>query len=239
MDKEKIGKFIVKLRKKKGISQADLAKEMQKSVKTIEKWEMGKRLPSILDLENLCFILNTTLNELLGGEKSNMVDDDMIFLYKQKQRKKKIFYLSLIVVFCLIVTFVSININKNQKVKIYSINGESEHFYYLNAMFVSSNIKNIYVYGDLESKNEKVKVSDITNISLKSNNRLIISSNSLPKQISVENYGYNELFPKDVVNNLDNWYLEISYKIDDELKTEILKLENRYLMDKVKVQPIS
>ena len=91
MDKEKIGKFIVKLRKKKGISQADLAKEMQKSVKTIEKWEMGKRLPSILDLENLCFILNTTLNELLGGEKSNMVDDDMIFLYKQKQRKKKIF----------------------------------------------------------------------------------------------------------------------------------------------------
>ena len=160
-------------------------------------------------------------------------------MYKQKQRKKKIFYLSLIVVFCLIVTFVSININKNQKVKIYSINGESEHFYYLNAMFVSSNIKNIYVYGDLESKNEKVKVSDITNISLKSNNRLIISSNSLPKQISVENYGYNELFSKDVVNNLDNWYLEISYKIDDELKTEILKLENRYLMDKVKVQPIS
>ena len=55
----------------------------------------------------------------------------------------------------------------------------------------------------------------------------------------MENYGYNELFPKDVVNNLDNWYLEISYKIDDELKTEILKLENRYLMDKVKVQPIS
>jgi len=239
MNKEKIGKFITKLRKKKGISQEVLAKKMKKSVKTIDKWEKGKKLPSIFDLENLCFLLDTTLNELLDGEKRNMIDDDMIFLYKQQHKKKKIISLCLSVVFILLVVFITLNINKNEKVKIYSINGESEHFYYLNAMFVSSNIKNIYVYGNLESKDEKVKVSDITNIALKSDNRLIIASNSLPKQISVENYGYNELFPKEVVNNLDNWYLEINYKTDKETKTEIIKLENRYLMDKVKVKPIS
>jgi len=213
MNKEKIGKFITKLRKKKGISQEVLAKKMKKSVKTIDKWEKGKKLPSIFDLENLCFLLDTTLNELLDGEKRNMIDDDMIFLYKQQHKKKKIISLCLSVVFILLVVFITLNINKNEKVKIYSINGESEHL--------------------------KVKVSDITNIALKSDNRLIIASNSLPKQISVENYGYNELFPKEVVNNLDNWYLEINYKTDKETKTEIIKLENRYLMDKVKVKPIS
>ena len=239
MDKEKIGKFIAKLRKKKGVSQEDLAKRMKKSVKKVEKWETGKKIPSILDLEDLCFALDTTLNELLGGEKRNMIDDDMIFLYRQQQKKKKLISLCLSIVFILLVVFISLNINKNEKVKIYSINGESEHFYYLNAMFVSSNIKNIYVYGNLESKDEKVKVSDITNIALKSDDRLIIASSSLPKQISVENYGYNELFPKEVVNNLDNWYLQIDYKTDKETKTEIIKLENRYLMDKVKVKPIS
>ena len=51
-----------------------------------------------------------------------------------------------ILLFVLIVGFLLIVLystkNKNQ-VKIYSISGESENFYYNNALFISSNIKNI------------------------------------------------------------------------------------------------
>ena len=143
------------------------------------------------------------------------------------------------IVILVAVIFILINKINQNKVNIYTIDGESENFYYVNAMFVSSNIKNIYVYGDIESKNSKISTKDITNVALKSRDRLIIASISLPKQISIENYGYDELFPREVVDNLDNWYLEITYKIDKETTTEIIKLNNRYVMDKVKVQPIA
>lgn len=156
-------------------------------------------------------------------------------------KKHKIMLIVGIVFITILASIIVILINKNNqnKVNIYAIDGESENFYYVNAMFVSSKIKNIYVYGDIESKNSKISIKDITNVALKSGDRLIVASNSLPKQISIENYGYDELFPKEVVDNLDNWYLEITYKDDKETTTEKIKLNNRYVMDKVKVQPIA
>lgn len=139
----------------------------------------------------------------------------------------------LIVGFLLIVLYSSKN--KNQ-VKIYSISGESENFYYSNALFISSNIKNIFVYGELENKTRDI---NITNVALMSGERLIIRSDSLPKGMSIENYGYDELFSKEVVKNLDNWYLEITYSNSKETKTEKLELNNNYLMKKQEVQPIA
>ena len=144
-----------------------------------------------------------------------------------------------ILLFVLIVGFLLIVLystkNKNQ-VMIYSISGESENFYYNNALFISSNIKNIFVYGELENKTRDI---NITNVALMSGERLIIRSDSLPKGMSIENYGYDELFSKEVVKNLDNWYLEITYSNSKETKTEKLELNNNYLMKKQEVQPIA
>lgn len=144
-----------------------------------------------------------------------------------------------ILLFVLIVGFLLIVLystkNKNQ-VKIYSISGESENFYYNNALFISSNIKNIFVYGELENKTRDI---NIINVALMSGERLIIRSDSLPKGMSIENYGYDELFSKEVVKNLDNWYLEITYSNSKETKTEKLELNNNYLMKKQEVQPIA
>ncbi len=144
-----------------------------------------------------------------------------------------------ILLFVLIVGFLLIVLystkNKNQ-VKIYSISGESENFYYNNALFISSNVKNIFVYGELENKTRDI---NITNVALMSGERLIIRSDSLPKGMSIENYGYDELFSKEVVKNLDNWYLEITYSNSKETKTEKLELNNNYLMKKQEVQPIA
>ena len=144
-----------------------------------------------------------------------------------------------ILLFVLIVGFLLIVLystkNKNQ-VKIYSISGESENFYYNNALFISSNIKNIFDYGELENKTRDI---NITNVALMSGERLIIRSDSLPKGMSIENYGYDELFSKEVVKNLDNWYLEITYSNSKETKTEKLELNNNYLMKKQEVQPIA
>lgn len=157
---------------------------------------------------------------------------------EEPKRNERVLIVGLLL-FVLIVGFLLIVLystkNKNQ-VKIYSISGESENFYYNNALFISSNVKNIFVYGELENKTRDI---NITNVALMSGERLIIRSDSLPKGMSIENYGYDELFSKEVVKNLDNWYLEITYSNSKETKTEKLELNNNYLMKKQEVQPIA
>ena len=145
-----------------------------------------------------------------------------------KMKKSNIIVLSFIVLILFIILVLSFIILNNNKTKVYAISGESKNFYYSNALFISSNNKNIYVYGDLTSKDKNIK---ITSVALMSENRLIVKSNSLPQGISIENVGYDELFPKKVVNNLDNWYLEIIFNNDEGENTEKLNLINNLLIN--------
>lgn len=145
-----------------------------------------------------------------------------------KMKKSNIIVLSFIVLILFIILVFSFIILNNNKTKVYAISGESKNFYYSNALFISSNNKNIYVYGDLTSKDKNIK---ITSVALMSKNRLIVKSDSLPQGISIENVGYDELFPKKVVNNLDNWYLEIIFNNDEGENTEKLNLINNLLIN--------
>lgn len=145
-----------------------------------------------------------------------------------KMKKGNIIVLSFIVLILFIILVLSFIILNNNKTKVYAISGESKNFYYSNALFISSNNKNIYVYGDLTSKDKNIK---ITSVALMSENRLIVKSDSLPQGISIENVGYDELFPKKVVNNLDNWYLEIIFNNDEGENTEKLNLINNLLIN--------
>lgn len=47
MNQEKIGKFILNLRKEKNMSQMDLAEKIGVTDRAISKWENGKGLPDI------------------------------------------------------------------------------------------------------------------------------------------------------------------------------------------------
>lgn len=145
-----------------------------------------------------------------------------------KMKKSNIIVLSFIVLILFIILVLSFIILNNNKTKVYAISGESKNFYYSNALFISSNNKNIYVYGDLTSKDKNIK---ITSVALMSENRLIVKSDSLPQGISIENVGYDELFPKKIVNNLDNWYLEIIFNNDEGENTEKLNLINNLLIN--------
>lgn len=51
MDQKKIGNFIAKLRKEKGMTQRELADILCVSDKTVSKWECGNSLPEITLLE--------------------------------------------------------------------------------------------------------------------------------------------------------------------------------------------
>ena len=63
----KIGQFIKKLRKEKGLTQAQLAEKLNISFQSVSKWETGETLPDTNILLSLCEELDTTVDTLLNG----------------------------------------------------------------------------------------------------------------------------------------------------------------------------
>lgn len=69
MNQEKIGLFISKTRKEKGLTQAALAEKLGITDRAISKWENGRGMPEISLMIPLCEELDISLNELLSGER--------------------------------------------------------------------------------------------------------------------------------------------------------------------------
>lgn len=67
MDQENIGKFIMELRKKKNMTQKDLADMLGITDRAISKWENGRGLPDHSLILELASILGVSVNELLTG----------------------------------------------------------------------------------------------------------------------------------------------------------------------------
>ncbi len=111
----------------------------------------------------------------------------------------------------------------------YKFNGESINFSYNDMIFMKKN--NVYYlsYGKNNIKNPNIKLEDITSVTLKCNDRLIVSSSNFLQGMQKENKGYDEFFPKEVVKNLDKWKLEITYKTDNKEFTDIVELKKSKL----------
>ena len=61
-----IGKLIRELRKEKGITQTELAKEISTTQDTISLWELGKSYPDVINVVKLCKFFGVTADYLLG-----------------------------------------------------------------------------------------------------------------------------------------------------------------------------
>lgn len=69
MDKEQFGKFMLELRKEKGLTQKELADRLYVSDKTVSKWECGKGMPDITMLVPLAEQLGVSVAELLECQR--------------------------------------------------------------------------------------------------------------------------------------------------------------------------
>lgn len=69
MDAIKTGSFIGKLRRERGLTQQQLAEQLLVSDKAISRWETGRGFPDIDNLEGLAQTLDTSVAELLRGER--------------------------------------------------------------------------------------------------------------------------------------------------------------------------
>lgn len=68
MNQEKIGKFIAECRRKKNMTQQELAEKLGLSDRTIGNWENGRNMPDLSLFKPLCDELDISLNDLMSGE---------------------------------------------------------------------------------------------------------------------------------------------------------------------------
>lgn len=70
MENEKIGPFIRRLRKERGLTQKELARSLNVTDKAVSKWELGASLPDVALLLPLAEALGVSATELLAGARS-------------------------------------------------------------------------------------------------------------------------------------------------------------------------
>ena len=96
MNQDKIGKFILDCRKKKGLTQEALAEKLGVSSKSISRWENGNTMPDYSILKDLCSELDISVNDLLSGERisennyMNKCEENLVNLRKQIDKRKRI-----------------------------------------------------------------------------------------------------------------------------------------------------
>ncbi len=134
MNQEKMGKFIAEMRKRKGLTQEDIARHFGITSQAVSKWERGINAPDISSLNGLAQILDVEVLELLNGEKIDKkeknINDTMvnsIKFYENRTKKKysKICYTITLFFFIILSAFLLLyGINNYNKLKVYSIESD-------------------------------------------------------------------------------------------------------------------
>ena len=239
MNQENINKFISKERKNKELTQKELADKLNISEKTVSKWECGKGLPEVSLMQPLCKELDISVNELLNGAKDPQEDKAIIEYVKYEKKKSKKKIITLTIVSLLLITFILSTIiyffGNYGKTAVYQLYGESKNFHYTDGLFIKSNTKNVLVSGELIIKNsEKLKEEDIISVILKNEDQVIVGGAT---NISIEDNGYNEIFSKEKIDNIDNWYLEVTFEDDSGTKIEKIKINNKIIIKNTNYLP--
>lgn len=236
MDQIKIGKLIADSRTAKKLTQEELAKEIGVTDKAISKWENGRCLPDVSLFKPLCNALDISINELLNGEKDTKKtnEDGYINYIKEtnKKNKQKLFLTILVSTTILVLLILSIYfLNNYGKTTVYKLYGESENFKYNDGLLTVSNEKYILSTGIVKTRTDTLEEAKILSIRMVYNDS-IISNGYFQKRntILTEYVGYDEMFSKEKINNLDKWTIEIVYYYENKIHEEIIVIKNEELL---------
>ena len=118
MEQERIGKFILKLRRENNMTQQELADKIGVTDRAISKWENGRGMPDLSLMKPLCKELGITINELISGERfeeerlkekteENIINTIGYTENKIKKSKKK-FKLIILLIILLVLILISL-----------------------------------------------------------------------------------------------------------------------------------
>lgn len=237
MNQEKIGKFILENRKKKNLTQSELAKRLKVSNHTISNWENGKSMPSYELLIPLTKELDISITELINGEfESNkeepnkIVEKTINFLKKIDQDKKKKYRNIgiLIIIIGFIIKFSSmILIQRYQEI----------NDYYWVLSFVVTIIGISYLFHEENAKNVILKTIGGTLISLLLFVSIDITEikllNTLPRYFETGQYHYSLIYYRTPF--YDVYGCDYSNKINRELYPNT----DYFIVPKTKIQDLA
>ncbi len=95
MNQISIGRFIADCRKKKNLTQKQLADKLNITDRAVSKWETGRGIPDSSIMIELCDILGITVNDLLSGETvsaerySEKSEENLLRLQRQNENYSK------------------------------------------------------------------------------------------------------------------------------------------------------
>lgn len=95
MDQIKIGKFIQETRKEKRLTQSELAEKLDVTDRAVSKWENGNCIPDASNIQELCKILNITINDLFSGcvvdmrDNEKKLEENLLEMIKIKEKRDK------------------------------------------------------------------------------------------------------------------------------------------------------
>ena len=206
-----VGNLIADARKKKKLTQQELAKLLNVSDKAVSAWETGKNYPDLGVIKNI----------------SKYLDIDLINILADKNNKnwKKVLKVFIIIIAILFVvssfTFGIYFFNNYNKIKVYEVKLDSKEYILDSGIVVVTPNEILFNFGDIK---HNLDIEDDINISL-----YYLADEKKAEIISKFNYNFLYYECVNEYEDLNNLIIEISYKDKNQnIKVEIpLLLEDK------------
>lgn len=206
-----VGNLIADARKKKKLTQQELAKLLNVSDKAVSAWETGKNYPDLGVIKNISKYLDIDLINILA-DKNN------------KNWKKVLKFFIIIIAILFVVSSFTFGIyffNNYNKIKVYEVKLDSKEYILDSGIVVVTPNEILFNFGDIK---HNLDIEDDINISL-------YYLNDEKKTEIISKFNYNFLYYECVneYEDLNNLIIEISYKEKNQnTKVEIpLLLEEK------------
>lgn len=229
MDQEKIGKFILELRKNNKLTQKEFADKFGVTFQAVSKWENGKNIPDIAILKQICEEFNIDINEILDVKTNKKIED------VPNKKNNYILIIPLIILTILLIVFIILGINNSKN------NGEFEF------KTIEANCDNFNIYGNMayNSNNSFLSISKVEycgnndeNIYVKIECNLYEVDNNVEKKIG--DCGYKNEEDTTLEEYLDN--IKINVKnvstLCDDYNDLMIKIEATDKDDKITIYKI-
>lgn len=204
---------IYNIRKKRDITQKELADLIGVSDRTISKWENGSTVPDLETIKKLCNELGISPDSIVKSEKNYK---DRLQDFKRMVGKfinyilKNIFLISFIVVFILLLAYF---INNYNTIRIYNLTYESKNITFKDGYFFKTKVLNIITINNInlekinyEPTSTKIELYTYLN----GDKHVIYESDTLNNIYIEESKSYSDLLTKDVIENIkNNLYIKV------------------------------
>lgn len=221
MDQEKIGKFILNLRRENHLTQKDLADKLGVTYQAVSKWENGKNIPDIAIIKLICEEFNVDINDVLDLKPNT----------KNNKSNKKFFIIIGVIITIIIVSLSIVGIShyrndkKNKNFEFKSIEAACDNFNVYGNMAYNSNSSYLSI-SKIEycGKEDSIKYKKIECSLYK------IDDN---REEKISDCGYTNKEPTtldDYLSNVkidvDNYSSMCSYYVDSNLQLKIEAEDN-------------